>query len=75
MKAVSTNNVSRNEDQTDRLIDMKFLMAHSGLSRTFFYKLMDNKLFPEPLKLGRSSRWWLSDYLQWLKERNTKHAA
>lgn len=58
-----------NAEQQYKLVDLKFICDNTGLSRAFIYKLMSNGLFPQPLKLGRSSRWYLKEFLQWLKER------
>lgn len=53
----------------DRMIDMKTIVAFTGLSTQWFYKLMDNGLFPKPIKQGRSSRWLESEVKAWLLAR------
>lgn len=58
----------------DPLIDMKFMTTHSGLSDKWFYKLIQEKKFTAPIKLGRSSRWRRSDYFHWLESRTDKHS-
>ncbi|WP_343073007.1 helix-turn-helix transcriptional regulator [Brenneria izadpanahii] len=60
------NAISLDENPADRLVDMKYLCQHSGLSRAFFYKLMASGLFPKPIKIGNRSRWELRIYLRWL---------
>lgn len=56
-------------DDDDPLIDMKFMTMHSGLSDKWFYKLIREKKFMAPIKLGRASRWRKSEYFRWLAER------
>ncbi|WP_396028949.1 helix-turn-helix transcriptional regulator [Citrobacter amalonaticus] len=41
----------------------------TGLSDKWFYKLIQDDLFPKPIKLGRSSRWLKSDVEEWLYNR------
>lgn len=53
----------------DSLIDMKFITTFTGLTDKWFYKLIKEKKFPKPIKLGRASRWFKSEVEQWLKER------
>ncbi|MBY6259696.1 AlpA family phage regulatory protein [Phytobacter diazotrophicus] len=62
----------KDDEQQFKLIDLKFICDNTGLSRAFIYKLMSNDLFPKPLKLGRSSRWYLNEFVQWLDERRCK---
>ncbi|MFC6672526.1 helix-turn-helix transcriptional regulator [Marinobacterium aestuariivivens] len=43
------------------------------LSRSTIYRLMDEGLFPRPVRLGsRSVAWKESDLEQWLEERSRK---
>lgn len=53
----------------DRMIDMKTIVAFTGLSTQWFYKLMESGLFPKPIKQGRSSRWLESEVKAWLLAR------
>lgn len=53
----------------DILINMKYLVHHSGLSDKHFYSLIKQGRFPRPIKLGRSSRWRKSEYEKWLADR------
>lgn len=37
-----------------------------GLSRSNIYQKIQNGAFPEPIKLGRSSRWLASEIFEWV---------
>ena len=54
---------------SDQMADMKFITAFTGLTDKWFYKLIKEKKFPKPIKLGRASRWFKSEVEKWLKER------
>lgn len=54
---------------SDQFVDMKFITDLTRLSDKWFYKLIQNGLFPKPIKLGRTSRWLQSEVEQWLQER------
>lgn len=56
----------KDDEQHFKLIDLKFICEKTGFSKAYIYKLMNNKLFPKPLKIGRSSRWRLSEFQEWL---------
>lgn len=51
------------------LVDMKFITILTGLTDKWFYKLIQEGLFPKPIKFGRSSRWQKSEVEAWLQER------
>ena len=51
----------------DQFIDMKFITQLTGLSDKWFYKLMQEGVFPKPIKMGRASRWLKSDLEEWLQ--------
>ncbi|EMF8518291.1 MULTISPECIES: helix-turn-helix transcriptional regulator [Enterobacter cloacae complex] len=51
---------------------MKFIVSNSGLTNKFFYAQIKKGLFPSPIKLGRSSRWKLSEYQGWIEQRANK---
>ena len=53
----------------DQFIDMKFITQLTGLSDKWFSKLIQDGLFPKPIKLGRASRWLKSDVEAWLSYR------
>lgn len=45
----------------DSLVDLATLVDILQRSRASIYRDIQNKTFPKPLKLGRSSRWKLSE--------------
>ncbi len=51
----------------DEFIDMKFIKRLTGLSDKWFYKLIQEGVFPKPIKMGRASRWLKSDLEEWLQ--------
>ena len=51
----------------DEFIDMKFIKRLTGLSDKWFYKLIQEGVFPKPIKMGRASRWLRSDLEEWLQ--------
>lgn len=54
---------------SDQMVDMKFITTFTGLTDKWFYRLIKEKKFPKPIKLGRASRWFKSEVEKWLKER------
>ncbi|EIT0629689.1 AlpA family phage regulatory protein, partial [Escherichia coli] len=38
----------------DEFIDMKFITRLTGLSDKWFYKLIQEGVFPKPIKMGRA---------------------
>lgn len=57
---------------SDQLVDMKFITAFTGLTDKWFYKLIQDGVFPKPIKLGRSSRWLKSEVENWLQQQIAK---
>ena len=53
----------------DQFVDMKFITRLTGLTDKWFYKLIQDGIFPKPIKLGRSSRWLQSEVEAWLQLR------
>lgn len=53
----------------DQCVDMKFITRLTGLTDKWFYKLIQEGVFPKPIKLGRSSRWLKSEVEDWLQAR------
>ena len=51
----------------DEFIDMKFITRLTGLSDKWFYKLIQEGVFPKPIKMGRASRWLKGDLEEWLQ--------
>ncbi|SAE33041.1 phage transcriptional regulator AlpA [Enterobacter cloacae] len=54
---------------SDKMVDMAFITAFSGLSDKWFYKLIQDGQFPKPIKMGRSSRWLRSEVEAWVQQR------
>ncbi|EJD9017061.1 AlpA family transcriptional regulator [Salmonella enterica subsp. enterica serovar Newport] len=54
---------------SDKFVDMKFITQLTGLTDKWFYRLIQEGLFPKPIKLGRSSRWLRSEVEAWLQQR------
>ncbi|EBS6881420.1 AlpA family transcriptional regulator [Salmonella enterica] len=57
---------------SDQLVDMKFITTFTGLTDKWFYKLIQDGVFPKPIKLGRSSRWLKSEVENWLQQQIAK---
>lgn len=53
----------------DQLVDMKFITTFTGLTDKWFYKLIQDGLFPAPIKMGRASRWLKSEVEMWMKNK------
>ncbi|SQK72148.1 helix-turn-helix transcriptional regulator [Tatumella ptyseos] len=53
----------------DPLIDMTFITTYTGMTDKWFYKLIQDGVFPKPIKLGRSSRWFKSEVESWMQQR------
>ncbi|SPW28700.1 Predicted transcriptional regulator [Edwardsiella tarda] len=53
----------------DKLVDMKTIVEFTGLTDKWFYKLINEGLFPKPIKMGRSSRWLESEVKAWMQQR------
>jgi prophage regulatory protein len=60
-----------NDDMPDglQLVDMKWLTSTLKMTDKWIYKMIQQGDFIKPIKLGRSSRWRLSDIKVWLDER------
>ena len=54
----------------DQLVDMKFITTFTGLTDKWFYKLIQDGLFPAPIKMGRASLWRMSEINSWLESHN-----
>ena len=76
MTTLNTNNASDTSttllSAEDPLIDMTFITTCTGMTDKWFYKLMSEGLFPKPIKLGRSSRWFRSEVETWMQQRITE---
>lgn len=69
-KIVMTNKTAQSL-LSDKMVDMSFITEFTGCSDKWFYKLIQDGLFPKPIKLGRSSRWLKSEVEDWVFERIT----
>ncbi|SUW65479.1 Predicted transcriptional regulator [Buttiauxella agrestis] len=53
----------------DELVDMVFITTYTKMTDKWFYKLIQDGVFPKPIKLGRSSRWLKSEVETWMQQR------
>jgi prophage regulatory protein len=53
----------------DQLVDMAFITNYTEMTDKWFYKLIQDGVFPKPIKLGRSSRWLKSEVESWMLQR------
>lgn len=53
----------------DQLVDMAFITNYTEMTDKWFYKLIQDGVFPKPIKLGRSSRWLQSEVEAWVQQR------
>jgi prophage regulatory protein len=51
--------------EADRFLPRPLVLDISGLSKTILYERIAAGHFPAPVKLGRSSRWLLSEITEW----------
>ena len=52
----------------EKLLTLKEVMDIVSFKQSAIYKFMKTKGFPKPVKIGKSSRWKLSDVNNWLKQ-------
>ena len=52
----------------DPLIDMSFIISFTGMTDKCFCQLISEGHFPNPIKPGRSSRWYRSEVEQWMQQ-------
>jgi predicted DNA-binding transcriptional regulator AlpA len=50
------------------LIEMGFIIVSTRLADKGFGKLIQDGLFPKPLKLGASLHWFKNNVVQWLSQ-------
>ncbi len=58
----------------DRFIELSEVLFLTSLGRTLVYQLMKESRFPTPVKIGKASRWVLSEVHGWLRERMLERA-
>ena len=54
----------------ERLLTIKEVVSIVGFKTSTIYKFIKTKGFPKPVKIGKSSRWRLSDVNKWLEQFN-----
>ena len=54
----------------EKLLTIKEVISMVGFKQSTIYKFIKTKNFPKPVKIGRSSRWKLSDVKKWLSNFN-----
>ncbi len=50
----------------ERFMRLPDVMERTGLSRSFVYKIVNDKTFPAPRKVGRTTVWVESEINQWM---------
>lgn len=72
MKAKS-NDFAVGDDASDftgkRFLNMHDALKLTSLGKTYFFKLIADGKFPQPVKLGRRSAWPEAEVLRWMQER------
>ncbi|OOR92110.1 hypothetical protein B0181_02200 [Moraxella caviae] len=51
---------------TEKLINLAEVESIIGMKKDFIYRLIRAGDFPKPIKLGRCSRWKLSEVCMWM---------
>ena len=54
----------------EKLLKIGEVVEIVGFKQSTIYKFIKTKNFPKPVKIGRSSRWKLSDVKKWLSNFN-----
>ena len=52
----------------------KDTLDKQAVTRSYLSEMLDQGTFPEPKKIGRTSRWQRSDIEQWLKAQKLNHS-
>ena len=52
----------------NKLLTIKDVVNIVGFKTSTIYKFIKTKNFPRPVKIGRSSRWRISDVNKWLEQ-------
>lgn len=53
----------------NEMVDMQFITTYTKMTDKYFYKLISEGKFPKQIKIGRSSRWFKKEVVEWLMER------
>jgi prophage regulatory protein len=56
-------------DLGNRFLNMHDALRLTSLGKTYFFKLIAEGKFPQPVKLGRRSAWPEAEVLSWMQER------
>ena len=60
----------------DRLLRRPEVLAMTGLSKAMLYALIEQELFPRPVRIGRRAvAWWRSEVLAWMESRERASVA
>jgi predicted DNA-binding transcriptional regulator AlpA len=54
--------------QPERLLPLPEVESRSGFKSSFIYQLIKEGKFPQPVKIGTSSRWRESEVQQWIHD-------
>ena len=54
----------------EKLLNIKEVSKMSGLKKSTIYSYIKKDKFPKPKKIGKLSRWKLSDIRNWMEELN-----
>lgn len=52
----------------EKLLTIREVTEIVGFKKSTIYKFMNEGKFPKQVKIGKSSRWKLSDIQEWMKE-------
>lgn len=63
------------EQVTDKLLKLDEVLAQISLGKTKLYDMIQLEEFPEPIKLGRGSRWSQIEVQAWIEEQKNNRAA
>jgi len=50
----------------DRLLRLPEVMRKTGLSKSAVYRMIQQKEFPKPVRIGSGSRWFDTDVENWM---------
>lgn len=50
-----------------RLLRLTEVVSRVGLGKTTIYKMIGSGEFPEPVKIGKASRWPSSEITKWME--------
>lgn len=52
----------------EKFITLKEVVEICGFKKSTIYKFIKTRNFPQPLKIGKSSRWKLSKIMEWMNQ-------